>query len=562
VKAASTLASSLRTLADLADVRGAASDGSDLRRAAHIIDALPTAAAGHAMHEARLDGLRNEPGIAASLRPLIRTLAMEGPANTVRSAQAGLPSLFARLLESRIIGTEEAAGLVRQLGILTLADLQTALGEGRVRQSGGSDLERLMEQAASDLEAGIRPIPLGRAADLLHTVAADISASSAAIDLVTPAGDVRRFESLVQALAIVARASDPPSAIDAICAMPSVEDVRHRSGRRALLAVQHAEIDVRVAAPDEYGTFLFHATGSPAHLNAMHQRGGPAVLTAREEAVYAHAGLPFIAPELRESAGEIDAAASGRLPSLITREHIRGDLHMHTTYSDGADTLDAMVGACCRLGYEYIAITDHSERASASRTLTRSDISRQRDAIEVMRARYPGITILHGVEADIMPNGSLDFPDRILESLDIVLASLHDAARHDANRLTRRCIQAIRHPLVTIVTHPANRLVGRREGYRLDFDAVYAAAAETGTALEVDGAPSHLDLDGAHARAAVAAGVTLAVDSDCHRARALARQMELGIGTARRGWVEPRHVLNTRSIDDVRAFIAAKRARR
>lgn len=562
MNAASTLAKNLRTLADLADVRGAASDGAGLRRAAQTIDTLPPTAADLAIHQARLDGLRNEPGIAASLCPLIRTLAMEGPANTVQSAQAVLPSLYARLLEARIIGTEQAASLVKQLGILTLADLQTALGEGRVLQSGGMDLQRLMEQAASDLEAGIRPIPLGRAADLLDAFAADISASTAAIDLVTPAGDVRRFESLVQTLAIVARASDPPSALDAICALPGVEEVRHRSGRRALLGVHHAEIDVRVAAPDEYGTFLFHATGSPGHLSAMHQRRGPAILTAREEAVYAHAGLPFIAPELRERAGEVDAAASGRLPSLISREHIRGDLHMHTTYSDGADTLDVMIGACCRLGYEYIAITDHSERASASRTLTRSDLSRQRDAIEVMRARYPGITILHGVEADIMPNGSLDFPDRILESLDIVLASLHDAARHDANRLTRRCVQAIRHPLVTIVTHPANRLVGRREGYHLDFDAVYAAAAETGTALEVDGAPSHLDLDGVHARAAIAAGVTLTIDSDCHRARSLARQMALGIGTARRGWVEPHHVLNTRPIDEVRAFIAAKRARR
>jgi DNA polymerase (family 10) len=161
-----------------------------------------------------------------------------------------------------------------------------------------------------------------------------------------------------------------------------------------------------------------------------------------------------------------------------------------------------------------------------------------------------------------MPDGRLDFADRILEPPDIVLASLHDPAHHDARRLTQRCIQAIRHPLVTIVTHPANRLVGRRDGYPLDFDAVYAAAAETGTALEVDGAPSHLDLDGAHARGAIAAGVTLSVDSDCHRARLLARQMELGVGTARRGWVEPRHVLNTRPLREVRAFIAAKRRRR
>jgi DNA polymerase (family 10) len=161
-----------------------------------------------------------------------------------------------------------------------------------------------------------------------------------------------------------------------------------------------------------------------------------------------------------------------------------------------------------------------------------------------------------------MPDGRLDFSDAALEPLDIVLASLHDSAGHDPAALTRRCIQAIRHPLVTIVTHPANRIVGRRAGYALDFEAVYAAAAETGTALEVDGAPSHMDLDGEHARAAVAAGVTLAIDSDCHRARLLDRQMQIGIGTARRGWVEARHVLNARPLGEVRAFIAAKRALR
>jgi DNA polymerase (family 10) len=218
-----------------------------------------------------------------------------------------------------------------------------------------------------------------------------------------------------------------------------------------------------------------------------------------------------------------------------------------------------MVEACCVLGYEYIAVTDHSDRAAASRTVSRGDLSRQRDEIDAIRDRYPQIEILHGIEVDIMPDGSLDFPDRILETLDIVLASLHDAARQDPPTLTRRCIQAIRHPLVTIITHPANRLVGKRAGYPLDFDAIYAAAAETGTVLEIDGAPSHLDLDGEHARAAISAGVTVSIDSDCHRARLLERQMQFGIGTARRAWVEARHVLNARPLDGVRAFVARKR---
>ena len=558
----STFAGTLRTLADLAEIRGAAAEAVDLRRAATAIDALTPAGAADLIQRARRNRLKNEPGITPALHSRLRELARGGGKTTLGSGQAALPALFTQLLALRVIETEDAASLVRELDILTLWELQVGLEDGRVRQLGGDGLDTRLRQAARTLEADQRPIPLGRARDLLDTLAVDIAASSPAIELVTPAGDVRRFESLVFALAIVGRAVDPPLVIDAICATGGVDEVRHRSGRRAILSVQQAEIDIRVATPDEYGTCLFHATGSPAHLHAMHRRGGTARLAAREEDLYANAGLPFITPELREGSGEVEAAAAGALPALISREHIRGDLHLHTTYSDGADTLDAMVEACRRLEYEYIAITDHSERAAASRTLTRADLSRQRDEIDAIRERYPGLTILHGVEADIMSDGSLDFPDRILESLDIVLASLHDPGRHDAKTLTRRCIQAIRHPLVTIVTHPANRLVGRREGYALDFDAVYAAAAETGTALEVDGAPSHLDLDGEHARAAVAAGVTLTIDSDCHRARWLERQMQLGIGTARRGWVEPRHVLNARPLEDVRAFIAAKRARR
>jgi DNA polymerase (family 10) len=243
----------------------------------------------------------------------------------------------------------------------------------------------------------------------------------------------------------------------------------------------------------------------------------------------------------------------------VQREDIRGDLHMHTTYSDGRDTLGRMVHAAQTLGYEYIAITDHSEHAGASRTLDADGLKQQRDEIERIRATTSGMTILHGLEVDILPNGSLDCPDELLATLDIVLASLHESAGHDRARLTRRYLGAIRHPLVNVITHPANQLVGHRAGYDLDYDAIYAAAAETGTALEVDGAPVHLDLCGERAGEAARAGVTLVIDSDCHRARLLDRQMRLGVGTARRGWVEPRHVLNTGSGDDVRAFVARKR---
>jgi DNA polymerase (family X) len=289
--------------------------------------------------------------------------------------------------------------------------------------------------------------------------------------------------------------------------------------------------------------------------------GGAEIACASEDELYAKLELPYIAPELRSGDSEVLAAERGELPRLVSAEHIRGDLHMHSTWSDGRNTVADMVSASRQLGYEYIAITDHSERAWSSRTLAAGDIGKQREEIVALRAKFRGIEILHGVEVDIMANGSLDFEDDLLEGFDIVLASLHDAGGDDEQRLSERYLRAIRHPLVNVITHPANRAPGRSNGYRLDFDRLFAAAAETGTAMEVDGAPGHLDMDGELARRAAAAGVTIAIDSDCHRIDGLARQMQFGIGTARRGWIEPAHVLNTRPVDDVRAFVARKRGR-
>lgn len=553
------LPATLRQLADLAEIRGADADAADLRRAAGAVDALGPEAAGHVERLARRERLSDIPGIAPTLHWRISEILAGGGARLIAAARAGVPFALRHLLEAAAIETPEAAALTR-LGLVTAADLTLALDDGRIRQGPGADLDSRLRAALAALPRPQRPGTLGRAWDLLESLLAAIAETGRVIQTMEPAGDVRRFEPLVDGLVLVGRAVDPPASIAAIGAVPGVEDVLHRTHRRLILLYQGTEVDVRVAAPDEFGTALFLATGSRAHLAGMAARSGrrPA-LQAREEDVYAQAGLPWIAPELRQGTGEIEAGAARALPALVARTDIRGDLHLHSTYSDGRDTLETMIQAASALGYEYIAITDHSERAGASRTVDAVALARQRSDVERLRVRFPRLAILHGIEVDIMPNGRLDFPDRVLEPLDIVLASLHDDAGQDPRTLTERCLAAIRHPLVNVITHPANQLVGHRPGYALDFARVYAAAAETGTALEIDGGPGHLDLDGEHARAAVAAGVTVTIDSDCHRARSLERQMRLGVGTARRGWVEPRHVLNTRGIAEVRAFVAAKR---
>ncbi len=407
-------------------------------------------------------------------------------------------------------------------------------------------------------------LPLGRAWDLVDRCASSIraallsAASATAVDTVEPAGEIRRLGALVPSLIIVLRSGDPNAALGAIASVEGVTNVR-RMDEHVLVEYARTPIEIHAASPANFGTVLFKTTGSHAHVQAMVQRGVGKVPFPTEEALYSSVGLPFIPPEIRHGDREIEMAATGTLPPLVSVANMRGDLHMHTTYSDGRDALAVMVEGCHAIGYEYIAITDHSWRSAAPRTLTPDDIARQRDEIDGLRERFSGMTILQGVEVDIMPDGRLDFDDDILESLDIVLASLHDRAGQNDAQLTARSLAAMRHPLVNILCHPANQLVGSSIGYGLDFDALYAAARETGTALEVDGAPMHLDLDGERARAARAAGVTLTIDSDCHRVDALGRQMRFGVGTARRGWVESGDVLNTRPLAEVRAFIAAKR---
>ena len=398
-------------------------------------------------------------------------------------------------------------------------------------------------------------------------------------EAITAVGSIRRYAPDIGDVALlgVVPTARHRQVMKAFTRLPLFVDIKSESDSTVVAGTDRGLVTLHLTTPEQAGAALVWHTGARAHVDQLQSRasrlglrfdagavsrpGGVEIACASEDELYARLELPYIAPELRSGDSEVVAAERGELPHLVSAEHIRGDLHMHSTWSDGRNTVADMVSASRQLGYEYVAITDHSERAWSSRTLSASDIGKQRDEIDALRAKFRGIEILHGVEVDIMTNGSLDFEDDLLEGFDIVLASLHEAGGDDEQRLSERYLRAIRHPLVNVITHPANRAPGRSNGYRLDFDRLFAAAAETGTAMEVDGAPGHLDMDGELARRAAAAGVTIAIDSDCHRIDGLARQMQFGIGTARRGWIEPAHVLNTRPIDDVRAFVARKRGR-
>jgi DNA polymerase (family 10) len=535
-------------LADLLELRGDVSDAAALRRARRHSPA-------DARTHARVEEI--ERGHGAAL---------------VRAAEREVPRDFRRLLQTTILSAADLVFLHRQLGILTTGDLALAL-EGHVVAHHGVP-EDLAERARRALDATGQDVrlTLGRALDVTEPIIAALK-SMAFVSDVSLAGSLRRIEPTVRDLRIVAGSDDPEQVWRAVDALPEVS-VRYH-GEAGLTAVTPGhEVSIKVAQPDDFGSALLFHTGSREHLALLQKEGQPRGLrltgdglrtgdgpvAARTESdAYAAYGLPLVAPELRLGTDEVLDASRGRLPRLIDRTDIRGDLHMHTDYSDGRDTLESMVATCAALGYEYIAITDHSESAGASRTLSIKTLRRQMDEIDRLQERYPSLRILKGVEADILPDGRLDFPDSVLEPLDVVLASLHDRAGHSPDRLLRRYRAAAEHPLVTMLTHPANRLVGRYDGYDLDFDALFDITIETGTLLEVDGAPSHLDMDGALAREAVSRGVMVSLDSDCHHARLLDRQMHLAIGTARRGRVEPAHVINTRPFDALIPLLRRKR---
>jgi DNA polymerase (family 10) len=473
---------------------------------------------------------------------------------------------------------EQLAAAHSALELTSAADLAAAVEAQALRTVAGFDpsIEERIATALPALRSSIPRIPLGRAVAIAEPLL-DRLRSTPGVAWAAPAGSLRRGQDTVGDIELVAASSDPAAAISSTLDDSDIGRCLHRGKRRLYVRTDRVQVGIRLPDPAVAAAELLFLTGSHRHVQGItalaaqkHLRltlaglltpAGDLLPSGTEDDIYGALGLPCIPPEIRNGDDELAAAHAGALPDLVARPNIRGDLHMHTVWSDGRDSIEAMVRACATLGYEYMAITDHSQGSAAARNLTADGVKKQAEEIAALRERYPSIQILHGCEVDILESGRLDFPDQILEHFDIVLASLHERAGHSPEQLMQRYLSAMGHPMVTMITHPTNRLLPNRPGYELDYDRLFEAAAETRTVVEVDGSPSHLDLDGVLARRAIAAGATLAVDSDCHRADLLQRQMHLGIVTARRGWVEPRHVLNTRPLGEVRALIQSKRAR-
>ncbi len=537
------------------------------QRAAQTLEALGEDVAAVAAR----DGLRRLPGVGRDLAARIEEYLATGRLAQLETLRAGLPATFLGLLEIRGLGPRTARALWEQLGIDSVEALEEACRSGRILGVAGirEKSRANIVQAIERWRAGQARTPLARALAVARHLAETLRARGD-VDRIEIAGSLRRMRETVKDVDLLVTSRAPARVLETFVTLPSVAAVTARGPTR--VSVRHQAglaVDLRVVEPEAFGAALQYFTGSREHnvrtreiasrrgrrlseYGVFDERTGQRVAGLTEEDVYAAIGLPWIPPELRENQGEIEAAREGALPSLVTVEDLRGDLHAHTDWSDGRLTLERMVAAAEARGYEYVIVSDHSASLAIAHGLDVERLRAQAREIRALQARTR-IRILAGTECDILEDGRLDFPDEVLAGLDVVLAAVHSRFKQSRADMTARIVRALANPWVNVLVHPTGRRLGTREPYDVDLEAVLAAAREHGKAVEINGSPERLDLADIHARRAAALGVPVAISSDTH-ALAEFEHVALGVAVARRAWLTPAHVLNTRPLDGLRAW--------
>ena len=476
------------------------------------------------------------PGIESRLRELIETGQIAELAELERELAPDLVGL-GRYLG---LGARRSIELARSLGVRTADELREAAAAGRLASVPGIGPKteaRLRDALAGGYDARPRQgLLLNRAWELVGGIAAALDGKAA--------GDVRRWRDSCQRLAVVcAAADDPGRTLTRFAELPQIVSLIECDERRAIgVTVDGVPVELTVAAPERFGTALVRATGAPAYVAALEPLpDGP-----DERSVYRALGVPWCPPELREE------PFRGEPPALLELEQIRGDLHCHTTWSDGRVSVAEMGAAARERGYDYLAICDHTPAVGAVQGLSADDVRRQGEEIAAANEQLAPFRILRGIECDILPDGRLDLPDEALAELDWVQASVHGGQRMPRREMTARVEEALRNPYVRCLSHPTGRYIGRRPENALDLERVFEVALEQQIALEVNGLPLRLDLSGEHVRDALRAGVEIVCSTDAHSVRGL-DNMELAVATARRGWAGPAAVVNTRPLDAILA---------
>lgn len=569
------IAAQFSQLADLLDIEDANRFRVRAYRiAAHAIADLPDSVAGRLQ---RREDLSELPGIGEDLAGKVAEIVETGRLSLLDEVEARTPSSLADLLDIPGISATKARRLYEELGVTGLDDLRRAAEQGRISGLKGfsekteRDILRKLERQISKAER----VRLKTAEARVEPIAAHLREQPAA-GQVAIAGSIRRRQDTCGDGDMVATAPDGREAelVEAFCCWEDVQETISRGENRASVRLSGGfQVDLRVVPAAGFGAALHYFTGARAHHLKFRQmavergetfneygifKDDERVAGRDEEEIFSHFGLPYIVPELREDRGEIEAAREGRLPELIRPEDIRGDLHCHTQFSDGAHSLGEMVEAAKALGYAYLAITDHCQGHAGPPGLDTDALTRQAEEIAAMREQHPDIAILRGAEVDILEDGRLDLPDKALEALDIVVFSIHAHLQLSPQDQTQRLLTAMDNPHGHILGHPTERILGKRGALEVDMPALIDKAAERGVILEVNANPSRLDLSDVNCRRAKERGVTLAISTDAHMTENL-QFMRYGVDQARRGWLEARDVANTRKLADLRRLLARRR---
>jgi DNA polymerase (family 10) len=551
----------------------------------------------------RAGGAPKVPGVGAAISDKIKELATTGRMSFYERLSAEVPPSLVELLRIPGLGPKSVRQIYTELGIETMEDLRQAAEAGTLQSLRGlsAKTEQLILEGIARLESAPRRMLLHRAEATIDGLIEALT-ETPGLRSIEPAGSFRRRRESIGDLDLLAETDDGPGLIERFTTLGVVDHVINKGGYKAAVRLLRGpQADLMVMPPGAAGTYRIHFTGSKEHNVRLRERardqgwslsekgflrigddgepltGAAAELRtfATEADAYRFLGLPFIEPELREDAGEIEAALAGTLPALIELSDLRGDLHSHSDWSDGVNSIEVMAETARRRGHAYQVLTDHSQSLAIARGLTRDRVEQQRTIIAELNARYAaeeaagtappetpaeGFRLLHGCELEIRADGALDYPDELLARFDLVVASVHVSRRQSRADLTRRTLNGIRSPHVDVIAHPSGRMIGSRDDLDLDWDAVYADAARTGTVLEMNGSPHRLDLAVERARRAVEVGCTLSIDSDAHKIAEFSH-LHWGVSQARRAWVEPQHVLNTRSRADLLAWVAGKPGR-
>lgn len=542
------------------------------RRAADTIHQLTVPLAQAVQDGQKLTGI---PGIGKAISDKIHELVTTGKVQTYERTKAEVPEGALDLLAIPGIGPKTAMLIGTELGISTVEGVEQAAADGRL-----ATLPRMGKRAADSILRHIQATrsmgertPIGDALPIAESVMAALRDSDPDIALLTPAGSLRRWEETIGDVDLVAITQQPEELGRCLADLPQVREVLVNGPRKTSVIVEPGlQIDLRTGEPDSIGAMLQYFTGSQQHnirlrdfANRMglslneygitNIESGEVEYFADEASFYARLGLPWIPPELRAGMWELpfDKLRMSSIPQLVEARHLRGDLHVHSEWSDGSDPIETMVATAAALGYEYMALTDHSQGLGVANGLTPERLAAQREALRQLQDRYD-IRILAGSEVDIRADGRMDFPDEVLAELDVVVASVHNAMSQDRDTMTRRIISAMEHPSVTIIGHLSTRLLGQRPPSDFDLEAVLQAARDTGTALEINASPARLDLRDTHAYRARELGVPLVISTDSHHHSELSGG-RFGIAVARRAWCEPRHILNALPLDDFLRFI-------